>query len=89
MSISLSSGRRVAVGAVGAGALASGLLLGALGTAQAAAAPASAPRPMSIGVPAYLHDQPDVNPVVTTGLDNAPVPDWWHHHHWFHPWWWW
>jgi hypothetical protein len=86
MSISVSSVRQAAVGAVGAGVIAGGLLFGAIGTAQAA--PASAPSPISTANPAFLHSQPDVTPVVATGWQHAPTPDWWHHR-WFHPWWWW
>jgi hypothetical protein len=89
MSISVSSARRAAVGAVGAGVVAGGLLLfGAVGPAQAEPAPASVSGPMSTTIPAYLHNQPDVAPVVSTGLDSAPIPDWWHRR-WFHPLWWW
>jgi hypothetical protein len=88
MFISVSSAHRVVGGAVGAGIVAGGLLFGAPGTAQAAPAPASGPGAISTAVPAYLHNQSDVNPVVTTGWENAPMPDWWHHR-WFHPWWWW
>jgi hypothetical protein len=75
MSISFSSVRRAAVGALGAGAVAGGLLLGAAGTA--AAAPVSAP-------------VPSVSPVATAGFHDGPMPQWgiWHHH-WFHHWWWW
>jgi hypothetical protein len=43
MSISLFSARRMAVGAVGAGALAGAMLFGALPMAQAASAPAPTP----------------------------------------------
>lgn len=89
MSISVSSTRRAVVGAVGAGVVAGGLLFGAVGTAQAAPVPASVSGPMSTANLAYLHNQPDVTPVVTTGWENAPMPDWWHHRRWFRPWWWW
>ena len=43
MSISLSSARRIAAGAVGASAVAGAMLFGALPMAQAASAPAPAP----------------------------------------------
>jgi hypothetical protein len=84
MSISISSARRAAVGAVGAGALAGGLLLGALGTAQAAPAAVSAPSSISAVAQADLPNQS----AITAGLENGPMPDWWLHHRWFHRWWW-
>lgn len=80
MSISVSSARRAAVGAIGAGAVAGGLLLGAVGTAQAAPTPASMSGPVSTAA--------DVNAVIATGMDNTPMPDWWLHHRLFHHWWW-
>jgi hypothetical protein len=89
MSISVRSARRTAVGAVGAGVVAGGLLFGAVGIAQAAPAPVSAPGPISTAAPAYLDSQPSVNPVIAAGYQTAPMPDWWHHRRWFRPWWWW
>ncbi|WP_156690234.1 hypothetical protein [Mycobacterium sp. Marseille-P9652] len=76
MSISSNSVRRAVVGAVGAGAVAGGLLFGASGTAQATPAPG----PASTAAPA---DAP-----MAVGFDNAPMPDWWLHHRLFHRWWW-
>jgi hypothetical protein len=71
MSYSLSSARRLAAGAVGAGAVAGAMLFGA--TPAANAAPAQMPAVMG---PAH---------VATAPAFIAPQPDWWgHHHFWGH-----
>ncbi len=64
MSISMSSVRRAAIGAVGATVTTGALLFGPVATAQAA--PASVPT----AGPAY----------VSSSWDHAPMPDWHHHH---------
>ncbi|HUB58805.1 MAG TPA: hypothetical protein VMB04_27020 [Mycobacterium sp.] len=69
MSYSLSSARRLAAGAVGAGAVAGAMLFGA--TPAANAAPAQMPAVMG---PAH---------VATAPAFIAPQPDWWGHHHGF------
>jgi hypothetical protein len=54
MSISLSSARRIAAGAVGASAVAGAMLFGAIPMAQAASVPAPAPT----GAPGAIHVAP-------------------------------
>jgi len=90
---SRNSCRRVVAGAIGAGAVAGALLVGAAGPAQASPGEFAAP-PATIqvaGNPIVLPAAP-ADSVFATDLHMAPAPQWWGHH-WrhrlWHRWWWW
>lgn len=100
MSTPTRSARRIAVGAVGAGALAGGLLFGAVPAAQAAPAPAVAPHANVVELVGAFSPAaaPAGLPARTGSSDILPI---WHHHghgfghhhhhrHWWNPlrWFW-
>lgn len=104
MLISRNSCRRVAAGAISAGAFAGALLVGPAGPAQASPGEAAAPPPAAVHVAGNLVDAPaafgtrggidraPADTVFATDMRMAPMPQWWGHH-WrhrlWHRWWWW
>lgn len=100
MVISRNSCRRLAAGAISAGAFAGTLLVGPAGPAQASPGEVAAPPPAAVhvagnpvGAPVVLGIRAPADTVFATDMRMAPMPQWWGHHWWrhrlWHRWWWW